>query len=195
MMHSNSRKTRKGLKYSQHKAPYIYSSPESSSSKDETIELPAGRLPSSDGESLDLTDSNRPSSGTSPSLESSSCRSDRSRSGSLVRGSKPFSNLHRTNSDESISTIASSVTTVKAHHFVDDSDDITHYLPLDMRTSHSGLTQASVLALTKSESKQSRRYSALRKEEREQLKKRDSGVCKAYSCTIITYRKEYIVLL
>lgn len=80
------------------------------------------------------------------------------RSDSLSRGGAR--SLWKCPSNESIST--TSTVTIKANNMF-DSDDITDFLPSDMRSSR-GLTQARVMALAKSEKSHRHRYSQSRKE-------------------------------
>ena len=150
---SNSPSTRKSKssrnKYSSKKALATFQSylPSNSSVNEDDRDIPHSRLPSSEGEGL--TDGSDPHSsyGNSPS-EGSSGRSGRSRSGSLGRGLKSLSGgLHKSLSNETISTTTSGVT-LKAPQAFDE--DITDLLPSEITNSR-GLTQARVMALTRSE--------------------------------------------
>ena len=114
-------------------------------------ELSHGRLPSTESDGLTDGSSHHSSHGNSP-LEGLSRSTDRFHSG---RGLK--SNLHRTPSIDTISTVTSGVTLKPVQPFEEDITDL-------LRTDHSrGLTEDRLKALSRTE-KATRRYSKLRRD-------------------------------
>ena len=118
---------------------------------DDDRDLSHGRLPSSEGEGLTDGSSHHSSHGNSP-LESQSRSTDRTH-GNIGRRT----NLHKTPSIDSISTVTSGVTLKAAQPFEEDITDL-----LRSEVPSRGLTEDRLKALSRSD--KGRRYSKLRKD-------------------------------